>query len=517
MAEVKYDIIVIGGGIAGLSCAAELAANGRRVLVLEKDIHVGGTGYIFRRGGYSFPMGPLAFSFPGLVRKFLFRVGIDEPLDFKRNHFQLIAPGFDIVYSHPLKEVRDELKQTFVGEASGLDSFFIDLESAIAHAGDVHLWHPDYQLGGVGHPAKRNSHSTQAKIGLIRELSRTPCRSLLERHVSDPRLINFLGSQGTSEPEMSVLNLAFMWNVISRVGIWYPSWGIHGLSDQLRHAILKRGGEVRLATAAGQIIIKKRRAEGVRTNKGEILRADWVVSSADYKRTFLELIAGDQMPAPFLDKIRKIPYTGSELCVYLGINPGRVDFSRMRASHLFYLQREKAEADAKIDLEDFSRREVEICRWSDNAPDHAPAGRASLILRVNFPYDHFSDFRTGEKKRTEGYKAFKMDLASRLIRTVENVLPGLASAVELMEVATPLTYEDWGHRFRGSIAGWTWSADYERVFGQKLLILTPVENLLMVGVYAASELFLGGVPTAIRTADLAAQAILSGGPRPVSS
>jgi len=512
---MSYGVIVIGAGIAGLCCAAKLAANGRRVLVLEKDFHAGGTSDIFRRGGYAFPMGPLSFSFPGLVRDFFFQVGVDDPIEFKRNHFQLIAPGFDIIYSHPLKEVRDELKRAFAAEAPGLDSFFIDLESVIAQAGDAYLWHPDYRLA-ADRPEEPEGRSIQAADGLISELSRTPCRSLLERHVSDPRLVNFLGSQGTSEPEVSVLNLALMWNVISQVGIWYPSWGVHGLSDRLRQAILKLGGEVRLGTAAVQIIIKKGRAGGVRTDKGEILGADWVVSNADYKRTFLELIAADQMPAPFLEKIRDVPYTGSELCVYLGINPGRVDFGRMKATHLFYLQREKTRADATIDLEDFSRREVEICRWSDNAPAHTPKGRASLILRVNFPYDHFSDFRTGEKKRVDGYKAFKMDLARRLIQTAENVLPGLASAVELMEVATPLTYEDWGHRYRGSIAGWTWSADYERVFGQKLLILTPVENLLMVGVYAASELFLGGVPTAIRTADLAARAILGDGPRAVT-
>jgi phytoene dehydrogenase-like protein len=505
---MKSDIIVIGAGIGGLSCAAELAANGRKVIVLEKDIHVGGTSYLFKRGGYSFPMGPLSFSFPGLVREFLRRVGIDDPLDFKRNHFQLITPALDIVYSRPFGRIREELKRTFTAEVRGLDSFFAELESAIALSGDVYLWHPDYQLGDADGDAAMNGRANRVKLERIRELSRTPCRAMLERHFSDRRLVNFLGSQGTSEPEMSVLNLAFMWNVVSGAGIWHPSWGIHGLSDRLRDAILKHGGEIRLATAANQILIKEGRATGVRTDRGEFFQADWVVSNADYKRTFLQLVRDDQVPSSFLDDVRTIPYTGSELCVYLGVHPGRVDLSRMAANHLFYLQAEKAGGKANVDLEDFSRREVEICLWSDNSPGYAPEGRAAVVLRVNFPYDHFSEYRTGEKKRAENYKAFKMELARRLIQTAESVLPGLASAIEVIEVATPLTYEDWGHRFQGSIAGWTWNAGYERAFGRKLLITTPVENLLMVGVYAASELFLGGVPTAVHTADLTARWIL---------
>jgi len=84
----------------------------------------------------------------------------------------------------------------------------------------------------------------------------------------------------------------------------------------------------------------------------------------------------------------------------------------------------------------------------------------------------------------------------------------LGEAVEIVESATPLTYADWGSRYRGSIAGWSWSAEHGQVFESRLLIETPVENLLLAGIYAATELFLGGVPTALHTADLAARIIL---------
>jgi phytoene dehydrogenase-like protein len=159
-------------------------------------------------------------------------------------------------------------------------------------------------------------------------------------------------------------------------------------------------------------------------------------------------------------------------------------------------------------LEDFDNREMEICLWSDKVPDLIPSGKAALILRVGFPYDHFSNYWNGEKKRKENYKPYKQRLALSLIKTAEHILPGIRSAIEVMEVATPLTYQDWGQRHFGSLAGWTWSVKNEESIGGKILVETPIPNILMAGIYAASELFLGGVPTAIYTGSLAAESIL---------
>jgi phytoene dehydrogenase-like protein len=100
----------------------------------------------------------------------------------------------------------------------------------------------------------------------------------------------------------------------------------------------------------------------------------------------------------------------------------------------------------------------------------------------------------------------------KLVRTAERVLPGLSGAVEIMETATPLTYRDWGGRFEGSIAGWSWAARSSTALRGKILVRTPVPGLLAAGAYAATELFLGGGPTALYTGSLAADLILDAGP-----
>ncbi len=508
---MKYEVIVIGAGIGGLSCATKLAKQGKKVLLLEKNPHIGGTSHIFRRNGYAFPMGPLSFSHPQRVKEIFDNLGIKERIKFKRNHFQLNTPHLEIVYSRPLAELKESLAAIFPDE-KGIGPFFIELEEVIDSVKDIWLWHPDYLFGKEKKNAlRKKDFGLQDEIKRIDTYSRTPCIDLLEKHLKDQVLINLLGSQGTSTPAMSVLNLAMMWNVMSCVGIWFPSCGIHGLTDLMSQAFLSYGGELKIGSPIEKILIVAGGARGVVCRDGEIYEASWIVSNADYKRTFFELIEEGTVGDALLKSLHAIPYTQSELCVYLGVDPKKVDLKAMEAPHLFF--RSFYDPNQNPGLGDFDNREVEICLWSYNAPEQVPSGKAALVLRAGFPYDHFSSFWTGEKTRNKEYKPYKERLAWSLIKAVENILPGLGSSIEVMETATPLTYQDWGQRYRGSLAGWTWSVKNEKALGGKILVETPIANLLMAGIYAASELFIGGVPTALYTGLMAADLILEKGKR----
>jgi len=103
---------------------------------------------------------------------------------------------------------------------------------------------------------------------------------------------------------------------------------------------------------------------------------------------------------------------------------------------------------------------------------------------------------------------YKKKLALSLVKVVENVVPGLSSAIELMEIATPLTYQDWGHRYRGSVAGWSRRMEKVSSFEHKLLINSPIQHFLFVGIYSVLEPFLGGYPVSMHTGNLAANYIL---------
>lgn len=501
---MKFDAIIIGAGFGGLACAAKLAKSGRKVLLLEKKATIGGTSYVFKRGPYAFPMGPLGFSHPARILSLLEEIGVKDRPSFTRNHFQLASTDINVVFSLPLQVLKQELKESYKKEKY-LDGYFAELEDIITLIKEITSWHPEYIIGKRKQTVlAKVDADTRRKLKLVEHFSSTPCSILLGRYIHDQSLRNLLGAMGSRPPRMSLLNLAIMWQLMSDVGIWSPSYGIHGLIDRVAEAYSSYGGILKTECPVEEITIKNGEAVGVRIKGGEEYEASWVVSNADYKKTFLEMIPSQNLPAGFIQNLERASYTGSELCVFLGVDPEKIDWREMKTRHLFY----NPNPDDLNSIEKAAKNlpEIEVCLWSDSGEKLVPQNRKALVLRSSRSFSEFEKFWLGEKKRKPGYRELKNRLADSLIKTTERMLPGLSSAIETKEAATPLTYQDWGQRYRGSIAGWSWNPG-ERKLERKILVETPIHNLLMVGIFSSSELFLGGVPTAIYTGGLAANLI----------
>jgi all-trans-retinol 13,14-reductase len=264
--------------------------------------------------------------------------------------------------------------------------------------------------------------------------------------------------------------------------------------------------------------VEKGQVLGVTLRDGSEIDSPSVISNADYKTTFLRLLDRQEIPSQWYRAVNQARQTGSILQVCLGVDKGKADLSSFHeASRLIYRSGEDARATegvdwnaAGIDPGSLAKEELEISLWSKEDELLAPEGGAVVVIRTEAEYPHFARFRLGWRKRAPAYEAYKARLGRALVKEMENLIPGLEGSIQVMDVATPLTFEDQGGRSGGAVAGWSWNYEDFQDETPKELIRTPIKGLFMAGYQAFSALFMGGIPTAMESGKRAAQAVLEG-------
>ncbi len=408
-----WDVIVVGAGLGGLTAAACLLREGLRVLVVDAATHPGGTAYVYRRGRFLFPMGPLGCAHPGLVREILHRAGLETPPVFRRVHYGLHAFGISLTLSRPFPETAQRLSRFFPDEEAAISMFFQDMVSIAAQLPTFPLltqglaWLESEACGELRFPPPHGRGREAARCtGLagdrrpeqVPEPARpspgTGAASYLERLVKDRRLRRILGSMGTRNPYSSLALLSSMWFLLCESGIHYPEGGFYALSDTLaapfgwepphrrsmdngvaegdgdeapsgrRGQEIDVGSRARVGRAAGKrpacslllgrrvsrILLRAGRTEGVVLEDGTSFRAPAVISNADFKNTFLTLVDPEGLPPLFLQRLASAPLSPSNLQVCLGVDPRRVDLSAF-GDHSHIIHRREAEGSAREDGE----------------------------------------------------------------------------------------------------------------------------------------------------------------------
>ena len=497
------DAVIIGAGIGGLSAAAYLARAGRRVILLEQDNHMGGTAHVFRRSGFTFPTGPQSFTMPEYIADSLRELGVEQPLCFIRDSFQVRRGGMDVMISLPLNELAQQLLNYFPKEQEGILEVINVLEEVIAA---LDVLGPQDLIDPVG-TTNRAARDVLERWGSI------SARELVDRYLQDERLKDLLGSQGTSETVMPVVLLAQMWRFMSKVGIWYTGGGICEVPELLAARVRALGGEIRTGERVKRILVQKGAASGVELVGGALIKSPLVISDADYRKTIIELLPQGTIPA-YERAVSRMRLTSSAFTVFLGVKREQVDLSAFHGDHLLvkFMEGEPVPWEKKRpSQEDFLQDEIWLSWWSRHDPMLAPPGCEGLIIKVSAPFEAFAPFYGGGRGRHhERYYSMKEEMADALVEAASKVVPGLPGAIIVREVATPLTYQDWGHRSLGSVAGWSWRfGDHPEPWTRSLAV-TPVKGLLMVGLQAFTRLFYGGMGTAMYSGRYAAEMVMEG-------
>ena len=135
-----YPVVVIGGGLGGLSAAAHLAKNGFPVTLIEQHDRPGGYATTFdRKGGkYTFEVSLHATaSAKGGLKESLEGAGVLEKVETVElpELCRIITPEHDLIW--PQKNpaaIIEQLTQKFPGETEGIQGFFNEILGIIDEA-----------------------------------------------------------------------------------------------------------------------------------------------------------------------------------------------------------------------------------------------------------------------------------------------------------------------------------------------------------------------------------------------
>lgn len=506
MENKKKSVVVIGAGLAGMIAASYLNRFGRQVILLEQNHHTGGNMSGFNRSGYYFDGGDQSFESLGIVFPILKDLGVYDELEWTKVRYRMVSEKFDF-FIDSFDMVESALMNAYPLETKIPELFrevrrvsaFID-QHCTAHSfpalNDFSIGKLFLFIPSIPSLLKWFTFDYRAKVCSL---------------IKDPPLRHWLTE--ICYYRMPFIFFAGFWNLWMK-DYWYPVGGIQKMNDLLVQKFSEAGGEIRCNTMIDKIELKNGKAAGVRTSKGEFIEADDVVYAGDYRALISGILDPGLFPHAKSERLKKKRLTESLVATYLGVDiPAETLQKQLQANHTFWFPNTDVIFPGKdSDKDVHTRMWVAVNFFGKENPNFAPSGKSTLVLQTYSAYDWQNFWHNGSdsNKRTEGYKAFKLEVGNQLVDLAENLLPGLKSKIDFMDVGTPLSSKRFSMNSEGSSGGWCYNDRISPVYKNNCfnIMSTPVSNVHVAGHYSVWP---GGVISAALSGRIVAN-IVTGRP-----
>ncbi len=522
---IEKSVIVVGGGIAGLTAALTLAHKGKDVLLIEKNERCGGLMNSFVRDGFRFEGGARALVNAGLVKPLIkeFGLGIEvlpNPISLGIEDTVLTIEGEQSLYAYA-----GLLKSLYPESADEVDRII----------GAIHDIIEDMKvLYGVDNPlfAKKKKNIVALVPSLIawtlkflRTMYRiskmdTPFEEALDALSSNQPLKDIIGQHFFRKtPVFFALSYFALYN-----DYIYPKGGVGAFIDAMLDAMRQRGGDVRLDTE----IVRLDAHERVLTDAAGIkYRYEKLIWAGDLKALYAmasDAGLGTKDRAAFARRKEAIlGWKGAEsvFSVFVAVDLPPEAFKGIASGHVFYTPDrqglgnihtaelrtllQKGDEPQKDEVYAWLRR---FCRYNTfeisipalRDPEAAPAGKSGVIISALFDYE-----LTRRIHAAGWYEEFARSVEDEFIATLSSsIYPGLKDKVLFSFSASPLSIYAKVGSSEGSIVGWSFEGEIPvatSMFRMADSVKTPLPGVYAAGKWVYSP---AGGPTAIMTGRIAA-------------
>ena len=457
---MKYNTVIIGGGLSGLTAGATLSKFGKKVLLLEQHYKPGGCATTFKRGDFIIEVGLHEMS--GLVEGGTMR-NIFKMLEIDKNVEFLQVPEFygivsdsnkeDFVFPHGFEAATKALVDKYPEEEKAIKKFL-------------------KLLAGIRHEAM-NLPRSPLKRKLIYPLfpllypnlvtaTKHTVGSWLDKHIKNEELKLDLTAHiaywGDDPYTLSMFYFGLPFAGFIESGGHFIKGGSQKLSDHLAAFIEEHGGTVLLGKKAEKIITENGKATGV-TFRDVFKNEDPVTISCD------NVVANAAIPTvpalldePYASKLEQMigshPDSTSLLCMYFGFNQKLDQFGVKYYSNFIQGEDVKTLKDVHPNqLGDWNKRSFIFVDYEKVDAGLAPSDKAAgVICTVDY-------LKFWENLSDEEYKTRKEEVAQILLRRLEEQFPGIGETIEYYEVSTPKTIKRFTANPSGAVYGFAQTLD----------------------------------------------------------
>jgi len=411
-ARDRYDVVVIGSGLAGLTSANLLARQGYSVLLLEHHYQLGGMATWFkRRGGHIFDIS--LHGFPVGMKKSCRKYWTDEIAEsiVQLEGIRFENPQFSVRTTFDRQDFTRLLIEKFKVPGETVQRFF---------------------------DTARGMNFFDEQQRTTRELFEEffPGRSDVVRLLMEP--ITYANGSTLDDP---AITYGIVFSNFMHKGVFTFQGGTDALVTKMREELEKNGVDVRIRTLVEKIEVSPdRRVTGVVVN-GRRIACDAVMSNANLKTTVLKLVGRENFDPAFVEETEAVRLNNSSCQVYIALKPGE-SFDDSCGDLLFHSEHEGFDVGAML-----SRR-VSSRTFSFYYPQTRPGSDRWLIVSsTNANYDDWA------KLSEEEYEAAKKELCESTLDCLERYVPDVRAKLDHIEASTPRTFEHYTRHQMGASFG----------------------------------------------------------------